>query len=245
MKRNIKLTISYDGTNYSGFQIQDNASTIQEKLEKALSRIEKHPVKVIGAGRTDAGVHALGQVVNFYSISSIPTDRFLPALNSNLPFDIRIIQAEEVEENFHARFSAKGKIYCYTLDFGAVSNVFLRLYSAHIPYTINLTKIKQGVALLVGKHHYGAFCAAGATTKTFVRMIHEIKIEQNEQIVKIYFKGNGFLYNMVRIIVGTLLEVGKGRIEPETIKDILDSRDRNQAGPTAPARGLCLVKVIY
>ncbi len=245
MKRNIKLTISYDGTNYSGFQIQDNGSTIQEELEKAISRIEKSPVKIIGAGRTDAGVHALGQVVNFYSLSSIPTERFLPALNSILPHDIRILQVEEVDEDFHARFNAQGKIYCYTLDCRSVPSVFWRLYSVHTSHTINVMKIKQGAALLEGKHHYGAFCATGSTVKTFVRIIQEIKLEQSEQIVKIYFKGNGFLYNMVRIMVGTLLEVGKGRIEPETIKDILESKDRKQAGPTAPAKGLCLVKVIY
>jgi len=247
--RNIKLTIAYDGTNYHGFQEQRGTGllTVQEVLEKCLYRLAGREIRVTGAGRTDAGVHARGQVVNFNACGwNIPTERIVLALNGMLPADIAALKAEDVEPQFHARFSALAKTYRYTIYNSRIPSPFWRLYSYFVPRPLDVEAMARAAKKLEGTHDFAAFQAAGSPVKNTVRTLYSVDVcREGEELIHLIFRGNGFLYNMVRIMVGTLVEVGLGKREPDDIPDILASRDRTRAGPTAPPGGLCLERVEY
>ncbi|MDD3653270.1 MAG: tRNA pseudouridine(38-40) synthase TruA [Desulfotomaculaceae bacterium] len=246
--RNIKVTIAYDGTNYHGFQEQRGTklNTIQGVLEECLSALAKKPVQVIGAGRTDAGVHAGGQVINFMSDDwPVPVDRVTSALNSILPRDIVTLSAEEVPANFHARFSAVAKSYRYTIYNGKWHSPFMRLYSYHIPKLLDLPAMQKAASNLLGKHDFSAFRALGTPVRTTVRKLYQIQLTRSADLIYIDLLAEGFLYHMARMISGTLIRVGLGKITPDEVSDILASRDSHRGGPAAPARGLSLEKVYY
>lgn len=247
--RNIKLTIAYDGTNYHGFQEQRGTGlvTVQEVLEKCLSRLVGREVRVIGAGRTDAGVHARGQVVNFDACGwNIPTERIVLALNGMLPRDIAALKAEEVGPEFHARYSALAKIYRYTIYNSRIPSPFWRLYSHFVPRPLDVQAMARAAQRLVGTHDFASFQAAGSPVKHTVRTLFSADVcREGKELVHLTFRGDGFLYNMVRIMVGTLIEVGLGKRDPDDIPAILAARDRTRAGPTAPPEGLCLERVEY
>jgi len=246
--RNVKMVVAYDGTNYHGFQEQRGTGllTVQEVLERCLSRLAGREMKVVGAARTDAGVHARGQVVNFDAEGwRIPAARIPLALNGVLPEDVAAVSAQDVPPDFHARFSALAKTYRYTILNARTPSPFRRLYSHFEPRPLNLQAMAAAAQYLRGRHDFAAFQAAGAGTKTTVRTIFQAAVERSGELVFFTFRGDGFLYNMVRIIVGTLLEVGLGKRSPEEIKAILEAGDRTRAGPTVPARGLCLLNVEY
>lgn len=240
-----KMTLAYDGTAYHGFQIQENALTIQHYLERALATLYGSNIRVEAAGRTDAGVHARGQVVNFCAPPNVPDLQLPPALNGLLPGDILVIGAEQVEEGFSARRDAQAKIYSYTIDRGPFPDVLRRRYAWHIDRPLDLQAMQKGAANLAGKHDFRAFQAAGSRVRTTVRTLFSIKLATEGQFINLRFAGDGFLYKMVRNITGTLVEVGLGRMSGQDITRILLAGNRKQAGATAPARGLCLEKVIY
>lgn len=243
--RNIKLTIEYDGTNYSGWQRQNNALCIQEVIEKAIFELTGEKTEVIGSSRTDAGVHAKGFVANFYTESKIPDNRFMKAINSKLPCDIVIIDSQAAELKFHSRYNSKGKTYSYTILNREEKSALMRNYSYHFYHKLSIEAMKDGAAYLIGKHDFISFRNSGSSVKTTVRTIKAIDIVSKEEYVIFYVTADGFLYNMVRIIVGTLLDVGTGKITPYEVKDILESHDRRNAGRSVPGRGLCLEKVFY
>lgn len=248
LTRRIKITLSYDGTHYAGWQVQKGQShvkTIQGTLQQALSLITQEPQTIIGAGRTDAGVHAQAQVFHFDTNSRIPPQRFPPALNSILPQDIRCHHGELVNKDFHAQFSAREKTYRYTLDNGPVAHVFTRDFAHHIPYHLDLRSMKKAGTQFIGTQDFTSFCAAGSSVKTFERTIKELEIQEEQPWIYVNITGDGFLYNMIRIIVGTLIEIGRGKISPEEIGTIIGGKDRGLAGPTAPAKGLCLKRIKY
>jgi len=242
--RNIKLSLEYDGTNYCGWQIQPNGVTIQGVLTEFLNRLEGRPVTLHGAGRTDAGVHALNQVANFFTEKTIPCDKLKRAINGNLPPDIRVREVEEMPMDFHARFSAKGKSYCYQLAVGEIVSPFEYRYFYHYPYKLDLEKMQLGANFLLGTHNFSAFATA-PETHSCVRTITRVDVIEKQDQINVQVEGNGFLRYMVRTIVGTLIEVGRCKIAPERIADILESGERSKAGATAPACGLTLLKVNY
>ncbi|BAE82305.1 tRNA pseudouridine(38-40) synthase TruA [Desulfitobacterium hafniense] len=246
-KRNICLKVAYDGTYYHGFQRQPefHGPTIQGTLEAVWAKLVEEEVTLNTAGRTDTGVHAAGQVVNFRTGARIPVDKIPKAFNSLLPRDIRILAAQEAAENFHARFSAKWKRYDYRIDNHPVADVFTRLYSLHEPVRLDWQRMQQGAQYLVGRHNFKAFSAAGGTSKTFERTLYLCQVAENQGHLRITCIGDGFLYNMVRIIAGTLVYVGKNRIQPGEIPDILASLDRKRGGVTATPQGLTLSYVHY
>jgi tRNA pseudouridine38-40 synthase len=244
--RNVKLVVEYDGTRYCGFQRQKGLPTIQTELETAIETITKTYSHVTASGRTDAGVHALGQVVNFRTYARIPVDKFVPALNSVLPEDIRIRCAEEAPWRFHARYDARWKTYEYSIDTRPVPSVFTRNFVYDLNAPLNLEEMKIAARFLVGVHDFRSFASSGGSAKTFTRNVRKLEITaRDDPMLRILIEANGFLYNMVRTIVGTLLQVGLGKISAEDVKYIRDARDRRLAGPTAPACGLCLIKVDY
>lgn len=246
MMQRYKGTFAYDGTNYSGYQIQPNGNTVQEEIEKALSKMHKgKAVHVTASGRTDARVHARGQVIHFDSPLTLPAKRWVKALNGLLPKDISFLHVEKVESDFHARFDATGKTYKYFLYTGDVRDPFKRNYAYHFQFPLHIGKMKQATKELVGTFDYTSFCSAKAEVANKVRTISEIEIEQHRYQVIFTVTGNGFLYHMVRIIVGTLLDVGTGKIEVASIPHILAEKDRTLAGKTAPAHGLYLWEVFY
>ncbi|HAG10579.1 MAG TPA: tRNA pseudouridine(38-40) synthase TruA [Desulfotomaculum sp.] len=246
--RNIKLTVAYDGTNYHGFQKQYNTGlpTIQEVIENSLFRLAKREIKVTGAARTDAGVHARGQVINFDASNwSIPADRAALALNGALPRDIVIMGSEQVDPDFHARYSALSKTYFYILYNDIKPSPFWRLYSCFMPRSLDISAMKSAAKALEGENDFAAFQASGSAVKSTVRTLFRTDVRKKGKFVYLTFKGNGFLYNMVRIMVGTLLEIGQGKRLPEETEQILTSRNREMAGFTAPACGLYLKLVEY
>lgn len=246
--RNVKLVIAYDGSNYHGFQEQRGTGllTVQEVLESCLRKKAGREIKVVGAARTDTGVHAQGQVVNFdLGGWNIPVARIPLALNSILPDDVVVREAGEAPPEFHARFSALAKTYRYTIYNTRIPSPFWRLYSHFEPRPLNLEAMILAAKYLRGRYDFTSFQAAGASTKTTVRTIFEVGVCRLGELVYLSFRGDGFLYQMVRIMVGTLIEVGLGKRSPEEIKEILEAKRRTKAGPTAPARGLCLVNVEY
>ncbi|NLY54604.1 MAG: tRNA pseudouridine(38-40) synthase TruA [Firmicutes bacterium] len=245
-ERNIKLLVEYDGTDWHGWQIQPNAPTIQGELEAAILRVTGEPRRVTGSSRTDAGVHAAGQVCNFYTTSRIPTERIPYALNANLPPSIVVLQAEEVAPEFHARYDAVGKRYIYEIINRPLPSALRRRYSYHVARPLDLAAMHRAAAMLQGEHDFAAFQAAGSSVQNTVRNLSHLSVREVQPgRLLICVEGNGFLYNMVRILVGTLVWVGSGRLGPEAMPQILRSRDRSQAGPTAPPQGLCLEKVFY
>lgn len=242
----IKCKISYDGTNFSGYQIQPNKRTVQGELERALQKLHKGvDIKVYGSGRTDAGVHARGQVIHFDSPFTIPDERWGVAINSLLPDDISVTCVEKVALTFHARFDVTGKEYRYFVYIGKGRDPFRRNFAYHYPYKLNLSSIKVATEYLVGTHDFTSFCSAKTEVEDRVRNLREITCKVEEDMVTFRFVGNGFLYNMVRILVGTLLQVGSGDIEPDAIPAILAKKDRTFAGKTAPPQGLYLWEVTY
>lgn len=245
---NIKVTIAYDGTNYHGFQEQRGTAyqTVQGVLEERLSRLAKKEIRVIGAGRTDAGVHARGQVINFDTGDwPIPPEKVAYALNSLLPGDITALDSVEVPESFHSRFSAVAKTYRYVINNGKRNSPFLRLYSYHVPRPLDLEAMRAGARHLLGEHDFSAFRAQGTPVKTTVRMLYGIMVNSENELVYIDMRADGFLYHMARMIAGTLIRVGLGKLDPEEVADILAGRDSLKGGPTAPARGLFLERIEY
>ena len=243
--RNIKLTIEYDGTLYSGWQKQNNAKTIQETIEKALSKILKAEVSITGSSRTDSGVHAKGMVANFFTDSRIPAEKFREAINTKLPDDIAIIKSEEVDLDFHARYLSKGKTYCYTIINRYEKVSLYKNYSHHVREKLDLELMNKCCKMFIGKHDFSAFKTVGSSVKTSVRTISDLHIEKEDDFIKIYVTADGFLYNMVRIIVGTLIEVGQNKRSIETVKKAINSCNREDAGYCVPPNGLILEKVYY
>ena len=244
MKR-VKLVVAYDGTNYHGWQVQDNGITIEEVLNRTISELVQEDIKVIGASRTDAGVHACGNVAVFDTESRIPGDKFSFALNQRLPEDIRIQESCEVDADFHPRYADTVKTYEYNILNRRFELPTKRLYAAFCYYPMDIERMNQAAAYLVGEHDFKSFCSAGAQVQTTVRTIYAVNVTKEDDMVHIRIAGNGFLYNMVRIIAGTLTQVGTGLMEPEQVKEILEARDRSKAGPTAVAKGLTLVEIRY
>lgn len=243
--RNIKLVISYDGTHYAGWQFQKNAVAIQEVLESALNKITGHVVKLKGAGRTDAGVHARHQVANFKTNSRLSLKSIKVALNSTLPEDILINSIKEPYKSFDSQRCAKSKHYRYTVTTSNFVDPFIRHFVARFSYPLNVASMRKAAAFLVGRHDFRAFQAAGSKEKNTVRTIKKIKVESSGELVYIDVWADGFLYNMVRTISGTLLEIGRGKLPVSRTKEILKTKNRALTGPTAPAKGLCLMKVKY
>lgn len=244
MKR-VKLVVAYDGTNYHGWQVQDNGITIEEVLNQTISELVQEDIKVIGASRTDAGVHACENVAVFDTESRIPGDKFSFALNQRLPDDIRIQESCEVDADFHPRYADTVKTYEYNILNRRFELPSKRLYAAFCYYPMDIERMNQAASYLVGEHDFKSFCSAGAQVQTTVRTIYAVNVTKEDDMVHIRITGNGFLYNMVRIIAGTLMQVGTGLMEPEQVKEILEARDRSKAGPTAVAKGLTLVEIRY
>lgn len=243
----LKLTLQYDGTRYAGFQRQPNGVTVQERLEEALRAVTGDPAIKIGAasGRTDAGVHARGQVVHFQTESRIPTDRWPYALNQHLPPDIVAVGAEQVPEPFHARYWAISKRYRYTIEHASFPSPLNRLYAYHWARPLDLERMRQAAALLRGRHDFAAFRSTGGAARTSVRTVTQLDLTVAAPLIYIDIEADGFLYNMVRIIAGTLLEVGNGRRTLEDVAQALATGDRTRAGRTLPPHGLCLEAVAY
>ena len=243
--RNIKLILEYDGTKYFGWQRQKDNITIQETLEEAISLLTNENIEVTGSSRTDSGVHARGYVANFKTTSRIPGDKFREAINHKLPEDIVIIKSEEVEEDFHARYNAKGKTYSYGIIMREAPPAISKDYLYHVKRKLDVKKMGEACQYFIGKKDFIGFRSTGSSVQGTIRTIQNLYIEQTGDIIKIYVTGDGFLYNMVRIIVGTLIMVGNNKIEPEEIKSIIESKDRKRAGICVPAKGLTLEEVFY
>lgn len=266
--RRIKLTVAYDGTNYCGWQVQPNGITIEEVLNRALQKLTGEEIHVIGASRTDSGVHALGNVAVFDTESSIPPERFSYALNQRLPEDIVVVHSEEVAADWHPRYCDSIKTYEYHILNAQTPDPTRRLTTYFVSYKLDVEKMRQAAVYLVGKHDFASFCSIHTNAEDTVRTIYGIEIvekergqqdtvedipeehpdetrEVRERELVIRIRGNGFLYNMVRIIVGTLLRVGRGFYTPEQVKEILEAKDRQTAGVTAPPQGLTLVGIRF
>ncbi len=243
--RNIKLTISYDGTDYCGWQCQKNGISIQETIQKAVKKLTGRKTTVIASGRTDAGVHAVAQIANFRTASKIPIDNLRMALNTALPDDIVVICAEDANLNFNSQKSAKSKLYRYTIYNRDFMDPLLRRVAAKCYFSLDTTLMKKGAKHLVGRHDFTSFQTKDGEEKSAIRIIKCIKVKREGDIIIVDIEANGFLYNMVRNIVGTLIEVGRGKFKPEYVSDIMEARDKRKCGPTAPAKGLALIKVRY
>lgn len=246
MKNNYKITLQYEGARYDGWQKQGNTeNTIQGKLEAILAKMTGYDVEVHGSGRTDAGVHALAQVANFYLEEEMEPEQVKEYLNRYLPDDIAVVKAERAQERFHSRLSAVKKVYTYQIETGAKRDVFTRRLQYGLGRPLDVDAMKQAASLLCGTHDFRSFCGNRKMKKSTVRTVEVIDIKQDGSRVVLTFVGNGFLQNMVRIMAGTLIEVGLGKRKAQTMKDILDAHDRQAAGVTAPAEGLCLAGVLY
>ncbi len=254
--KHIKLTLQYDGTDYSGWQIQRKETTIQRIVQNAILAITGERLKVNGAARTDAGVHALEQIAAFKTQSNLEPKTFLRALNAHLPQDIRVISADECPVDFHPRYSAKNKTYSYIISRTVAYSVFLKRYSWQMPYQLNYKAMRQAANYLVGKYDFSSFRASGCSSKHPVREVIKIEVceldsfdfmsfQFDSTLIKISITANAFLRHMARNIVGTLVKIGRGNIQPVDIKEILESKDRRAAGQTAPACGLFLEKIVY
>ncbi len=249
--RTIKLTISYDGTNYCGWQKQSNAISIQEEIEKRLSIIFTSNIVVHGAGRTDAGVHAIGMTAHFQTKKILPPTTIANSLNSMLPLDIRIVECAEQETDFHSRYNATGKTYCYYIYTGKVQPPTQRLYSVHWPHELNIETMKECLEIIAGTHDFSSFESTGSRDKSIttgrgaIRTITHTSLTHEENSLQVTIEGDGFLRHMVRNIVGTLLDAGRGRISIEEFNTIFEAKDRSEAGAKAPAHGLFLNRVYY
>ena len=244
MKR-IKLTIAYDGTNYCGWQIQPNGLTIEEVINRTLSKLTGEDIQVIGASRTDSGVHAMGNVAVFDTETTIPAEKIAMALNQRLPEDIVIVKSEEVASDFHPRYCDCSKTYEYHIINTRIPIPTKRLTNYFVSYNLNLDHMREAASYLVGEHDFVSFCNVRTDVENTVRTITALDIIENGNEITIRITGNGFLYNMVRIIVGTLIRVGRGFYTPEKVKEILEAKDRKAAGVTAPAHGLMLMEINY
>lgn len=245
MKR-VKLTVAYDGTNYCGWQVQPNGLSVQEVLNRCLKELLKEDISVIGASRTDAGVHALGNVCVFDTASRMPAEKISYALNTYLPADIRVQDSCQVPENFHPRFQSTIKTYEYRILNRRFPDPTRRLYSFFCYYPLDVEKMRQGASCLVGEHDFRSFSTAKPGVENTVRKIYALEVSRSpDDMITIRITGNGFLYNMVRIIAGTLLRVGSGACPPEYVREILEARDRGMAGETARPEGLTLVEIRY
>ena len=243
--RNIKLTIEYDGKDFNGWQKQPNKLNIQGTIEQAIERITGEEIKLDASGRTDAGVHSLGQVANFKTNSNLPIEKFPIAINANLKKSIRIISAEEVDERFHSRLTCKQKTYRYIINNSLHGTAIYRDLEYHVPQKLDIDKMKEAAKYFEGEHDFKAFKASGTSSKSSVRKIYKAQIYKDGERIYIELTGNGFLYNMVRIISGTLVDVGMGKTLPEDISKIILEGKREKAGKTLPAHGLYLVRVEY
>lgn len=244
MKR-VMLTVAYDGTNYCGWQVQPKKTTVQGILNEKLSILLKEDIAVIGASRTDSGVHAYGNVAVFDTNTLIPSDKISYAINQHLPGDIVVQNSREVTGDFHPRHCNCIKTYEYSIYNAPFPNPIRCRYSHFVYYSFDIEAMQQAAVYFLGEHDFKSFCSAGSQVKDTVRRIDVLEVMKNGKLITIRIKGNGFLYNMVRIIAGTLMQVGKGHYLPEHVKDIIDALDRHEAGPTAPAKGLTLVEIIY
>lgn len=243
--RNIKLIIEYDGKKFGGWQKQPNKLNIQGEIEKAIEEITGEAVELNASGRTDAGVHSLGQTANFKTNSEIDISKMAIAINSKLKQSIRIIKAEEVDEKFHARYSCKGKKYKYVINNSKYGSAIYRDLEYHMPIKLNVEAMQKGIKYFEGEHDFKGFKASGTSSKSSVRTIYSAKVIEDGERIIVEIEGNGFLYNMVRIISGTIVDVGLGKIKPEEIPEIIESKDRTRAGKTLPPQGLYLVEVYY
>ena len=243
--RNIFITIEYFGKNYVGWQFQNNGVSIEQKICEAASKLLGHEIKLYGSGRTDSGVHALGQTANFYTESKIPIKKITGGLNAYLPDDIRVTGAEEQDMKFNARFDAKSKEYMYVIYNRSIMHPVLRDRATHVFYDLDLEKMERAAADLIGEHNFAGFMGSGSNVKNTVREIYDVRFEKEGNIIRFYIRGNGFLYNMVRIIIATLIDIGRGRYEDDRIKQILAEEKRSMANVTAPPEGLYLKKVYY
>ena len=242
--RRIKLTVAYDGTNYVGWQVQPNGVSIEEILNRELSRMLKEKIMVIGASRTDSGVHALGNICVFDTESRIPGDKFKFAVNESLPPDIVVQESEEVPLDYHPRKVRSIKTYEYRILNRVLPDPTQRLNSYFFYYSLDVEKMKEAAKVVVGEHDFKSFCNIRASVKTTVRTIYSLTIEKTGDMITLRIVGNGFLYNMVRIIVGTLVKIGCGLWPLEKMQEALDACDRSAAGPTAPAKGLTLISIV-
>lgn len=243
--KNIKLIIEFDGSNFSGWQRQPKGRTVQKEIETAIFKATGEEIMINGSSRTDAGVHAREMVANFFTNSTIPGEKFREAINTRLPHDVSVIKSEEVDEEFHARYSSIGKTYSYT-----IINRYERLslghqYLYHCKYNLNVDEMRIACKYFIGTHDFRAFMSPGSSIKTTTRTIQELYIEQKGNEIKIFITADGFLYNMVRIIVGTLIKVGNGRLAAGEIESIIEEGNRKRAGMCVPPNGLVLEKVFY
>ncbi len=244
---NYKLTIAYDGSRYNGFQKQSKhpEKTIQGKLEDVLSRCFDEDIQIIGSGRTDAGVHSKGQVCNFHANKSISPEELLNYLALYLPNDIAVLNANIASDRFHARYNVVKKCYSYTIDTNLFANPFALKYSYHFNKPLDISRMEKAASYLCGTHDFKAFTSLKSKTKSTTRTIYNIDITSKDSFIVINYEGNGFLQHMVRILTGTLLEIGTGEREPENILTLLENQLRSEAGATAPSHGLCMEKVTY
>lgn len=244
--RNIRMLIQYEGTRYQGWQRQTSSdNTIQGKFEQLLSRMCGEAIELSASGRTDAGVHALGQVANFHTESTMSVEEMLAYCNKYLPEDIAVVEMTEAAPRFHSRLNACGKKYCYRVINSEIPNVFWRRYAQEVPESLDLEAMRKAAGLLLGEHDFKSFTSAKKGKKSTVRRIDEITIEREGDMLTFTFRGNGFLHHMIRILMGTLLEVGMGKRSPESIPDMIAACNREAAGPLVPAKGLTLVEVYY
>lgn len=244
--RRIRLVVAYDGTNYHGWQYQPNAVTIEEVLNKALTELLREPIAVIGASRTDAGVHAQGNVAVFDTENRMAADKICLAVNQRLPEDIRVQSSEEVAPDWHPRKRRCVKTYEYKILNRRIEMPDKRLYTYHCYYDLDLEKMRRAAEFILGEHDFKSFCSAKTQVTDTVRTVYDLTVERDqEDVITIRITGSGFLYNMVRIIAGTLLWAGTGLIRPEEVAEILAAEDRRKAGPTAPAKGLTLIRMFY
>ncbi len=244
-RRNVKLTVEYDGTGFSGWQRQGSRRTVQRCLEEALARVTGERVSLTGAGRTDAGVHAEGQVANFRTASELPADRIVGGINANLDEDAAVLSAIDVPIDFHSNRDARTKVYRYTISTRPVREVLQRRFVYWSRQRLDCRMMREAAGHLVGRHDFDSFRAEGFVEKDTVRTVEEITFDEDHDQIRIFFTGDGFLYMMVRIMVGTLIDVGRGHIEPDDIPAIMAARDRRAAGATARPEGLCMVEVRY
>ncbi|TYO99548.1 tRNA pseudouridine38-40 synthase [Geothermobacter ehrlichii] len=241
----IRLTLEYDGTDFAGWQVQPNGRTVQEELERALSRLLKEEVRVHASGRTDAGVHAREQVVHFHTGKKLPLKAYVEGLRALLPRDLAVVGASEAGEGFHARFSARGKWYRYRILRTGVPHPLQARYCWQLAGPLEVADMRRAAERFVGEHDFAAFCAAGSDVRTTVRRIDACELREDGDLLLFDVRGSGFLRNMVRIMVGTLVEIGQGKRQPESIDRLLASGRREDAGKTAPPQGLCLMRVFY
>ncbi len=243
--RKLMLMVQYDGTDYAGFQIQPHAPTVQEELERALTGVLGEPTKVRAASRTDAGAHALGQIVTFETSNPIPAGNLVAALNERLPVAVNVVEGSEAEAQFDPRYDAVRKLYSYRILNRASGSPFMARYAWHVADPLDGEAMQCAADLLCGRHDFSAFCAAGGSATNMMRELYRFDVDDAGQVVEMHIEGDGFLYKMARNMVGTVVEVGLGRMRATTAGEVLAGRDRSRAGPTAPSCGLCLVRVSY